>query len=117
MKINAKLWFYDDELKELNRQAKENSLPLNVWLEGIVRAFLVRGYDKKHRRGGNFDQPKAYGTFWARSMQPRAVKDHFGRVYSSISEAARDLGLHASLVALVAKGKRNHTKGFRFSYV
>ncbi len=36
--------------------------------------------------------------------------------YSSIKDASKDLGINRSKISLVAKGKRNHTGGFRFIY-
>jgi hypothetical protein len=40
-----------------------------------------------------------------------------GTIYSSIKEAAFELGLHESLICGVLKGKNKHTKGLTFKYI
>lgn len=37
-------------------------------------------------------------------------------IYSSIHEAARELGLFATNVSAVCRGKHKHTKGYHFRY-
>lgn len=40
-----------------------------------------------------------------------------GVVYESIKDAENELGVDHSKISAVAKGKRNHSKGFRFAYM
>lgn len=56
------------------------------------------------------------------SMYPKSVAmiDNDGNVvknYFSISDAARDIGVHVNSVSRVCMGKRRHTHGYKFKYV
>lgn len=40
-----------------------------------------------------------------------------GKIYKSARCAAKDLNVHYTLISMVLKGKRKHTKGFTFKYL
>lgn len=52
----------------------------------------------------------------SRAKGGRAIKDQYQTSYPSISEAARTLGLPASNIGNVVRGRRNSVGGYVFSY-
>lgn len=59
-----------------------------------------------------------YGRKGARSSASRAIIERYSQKrYPSITAAAEELKLSRKLVVDVCKGRKLHTKGYRFSYI
>lgn len=71
--------------------------------------------EKRPRHKMSDEAKKKLKEAKAEKMRPIYCEEK-NMVYESVHEAARDLGLYATNISAVCRGKHKHTKGYHFSY-
>jgi len=104
--------------KKGKRVSQETRAKLSKVLKGIPKSFRTQKhkdnislYYKKNPR--NYESKLKF----AKSKNSKPFMDQFGNVYHIIHEAARELGLSATSVCAVLKGRQKSTKDYTFTYL
>lgn len=68
-------------------------------------------FQKQIRDGDKIHRAKPHKKVTMMDMDFNEIK-----VFQSMSQASREIGVHPTKIGLVCKGKRNHTGGYRWKY-
>jgi predicted GIY-YIG superfamily endonuclease len=90
-----------------------NNDGLNLKIDGLETRFGMRsqypGEEEKRKKRA------AIGTSKRCSKSVQCIET--GKIYSSLRECAKDIGVCNAMICFVLKGQRKHAKGFTFRYI